>query len=74
MDLELNKTHNINCIEGMKLLDDDCIDLTVTSPPYDDLRSYKGYIKFISPNLNSKIDNVYLNKIQEIFERGVFIA
>lgn len=40
--LELNKTHNINCIEGMKLLDDNYIDLTVTSPPYDDLRSYKG--------------------------------
>lgn len=37
------------------------------------LKNYKGYIKFISPNLNSKIDNVYLNKIQEIFERGVFI-
>ena len=37
------------------------------------LRIYKGYIKFISPNLDSKIDNVYLNKIQEIFERGVYI-
>ena len=37
------------------------------------LRSYKGYIKFISPNLDSKIDNIYLNKIQEIFERGVYI-
>ena len=42
MNLKLNKTHNINCIEGMKLLDDNCIDLTVTSPPYDNLRSYKG--------------------------------
>ena len=42
MKLELNKTHNINCIEGMKLLDDNYIDLTITSPPYDDLRSYKG--------------------------------
>lgn len=29
-------------IEGMKLLPDNYIDLTVTSPPYDDLRSYKG--------------------------------
>ena len=27
----------------MKLLDDNSIDLTVTSPPYDDLRNYKGY-------------------------------
>lgn len=40
--LELNKTYNMNCIDGMKLLSDSCIDLTVTSPPYDDLRSYKG--------------------------------
>ena len=38
-----------------------------------DIRKYKGYIKFISPNLDSKIDNMYLNKIQGIFERGVFI-
>jgi len=27
----------------MKLLPDDSIDLTVTSPPYDNLRTYKGY-------------------------------
>ena len=30
-------------IEGMRLLDDNCIDLTVTSPPYDNLRKYKGF-------------------------------
>ena len=30
-------------IEGMRLLDDNCIDLTVTSPPYDNLRTYKGF-------------------------------
>jgi site-specific DNA-methyltransferase (adenine-specific) len=30
-------------IEGLKKLDDNSIDLTVTSPPYDDLRNYKGY-------------------------------
>lgn len=27
----------------MKSMDENCIDLTVTSPPYDNLRSYKGY-------------------------------
>lgn len=41
--LELNKIYCTNNIEGMKLLDDNSIDLTVTSPPYDDLRNYKGY-------------------------------
>lgn len=43
MDLELNKTHCMNCLDGMKLLPDNYIDLTVTSPPYDDLRKYNGY-------------------------------
>jgi len=41
--LETNKIYNIDCIEGMQQLDSDCIDLTVTSPPYDGLRDYKGY-------------------------------
>ncbi|MBR3622904.1 MAG: site-specific DNA-methyltransferase [Selenomonadaceae bacterium] len=41
--LEKNKIYNIDCIEGMRLLQNSSIDLTVTSPPYDNLRSYKGY-------------------------------
>lgn len=41
--MELNKIYNMDCLEGLKLLDDNSIDLTVTSPPYDDLRSYNGY-------------------------------
>ena len=43
MNLELNKTYCMNCLDGMKLLSDNYIDLTVTSPPYDDLRKYNGY-------------------------------
>jgi len=41
--LELNKIYNMDCLDGLKLLDDECIDLTVTSPPYDNLRTYNGY-------------------------------
>lgn len=37
------------------------------------LKSYKGYIKFISPDIDSKIDNVYINKLQQILERGIYI-
>ena len=37
------------------------------------LKTYKGYIKYISPNIDSKIDNIYINKIREIMERGVYI-
>ena len=43
MMLELNKIYNIDCIEGMKLIGACFIDLTITSPPYDNMRNYKGY-------------------------------
>lgn len=41
--LELNRIYHFNCAEGMKLFPKECIDLTVTSPPYDGLRKYNGY-------------------------------
>jgi len=41
--MEINKIYNENCIETMAKMPDNFIDLTVTSPPYDGLRTYKGY-------------------------------
>lgn len=41
--LEVNKIYNMDCVEGMKLLNDESVDLVVTSPPYDNLRTYNGY-------------------------------
>ena len=32
-----------DCVEVMKGMDKEIIDLTITSPPYDELRDYKGY-------------------------------
>lgn len=32
-----------DCVERMKIIPDNCIDLTVTSPPYDNLRTYNGF-------------------------------
>ena len=43
-ELELNKIYNMDCVDGLKMLPDNCIDLTVTSPPYDNLRTYNGNI------------------------------
>ena len=38
--LEINKVHLMNSIDGMAQMDEDCVDLVVTSPPYDNLREY----------------------------------
>ena len=40
---ELNKVYNIDCVDGMQRMPQECVDLTVTSPPYDKLRTYKGF-------------------------------
>ena len=36
-------TNCMDCLDGLKLLKDNSIDLVVTSPPYDNLRKYKGF-------------------------------
>ncbi len=40
----LNKIIHGNCVDIMKNFEDNVIDLTLTSPPYDNLRSYKGFV------------------------------
>ncbi len=41
--MELNEIYNENCLDTMARMPDNFIDLTVTSPPYDNLRNYNGY-------------------------------
>lgn len=55
--LEFNKIHRMDCLKGMKLLDEKSIDVIVTSPPYnigiqyhsyDDKRPREEYLSWIS--------------------------
>lgn len=45
--MKVNKVYNENCLDTMKRMPDNYVDLTVTSPPYDKMRTYhstyKGY-------------------------------
>lgn len=41
--IEVNKIYNEDCLDTMKRMPDNFVDLTVTSPPYDNLRTYNGY-------------------------------
>jgi site-specific DNA-methyltransferase (adenine-specific) len=38
-----NNIYNMDCLEGMRQMEAESVDLTVTSPPYDNLRTYNGY-------------------------------
>lgn len=39
----INTIQCLDCVEGMKKLPDNSIDLVVTSPPYDNIRTYNGF-------------------------------
>ena len=41
--MELNTIYNENCLDTMKRMPDNFVDLVVTSPPYGNLRHYNGY-------------------------------
>jgi site-specific DNA-methyltransferase (adenine-specific) len=46
MKLSINEIYNQNCIQGMNLMDAESVDLCITSPPYDDLRTYNDSSKW----------------------------
>ncbi len=41
--VKLEKIYQENCLETLRRMPDDFVDMTITSPPYDDLRDYNGY-------------------------------
>ena len=41
--IEMNKTYNEDCLKTMERMSDNFVDMTLTSPPYDNLREYKGF-------------------------------
>lgn len=41
--MQLGEIYPENCIATMERMSDEFLDMTITSPPYDDLRDYNGY-------------------------------
>lgn len=41
--MEFGRIYNENCVETLSRMPDEMLDMTITSPPYDDLRDYNGY-------------------------------
>jgi len=47
--MDTNKIYCGNCAELLKQIDDESIDMVLTSPPYDKLRDYEGYVFDFKP-------------------------
>ena len=48
-----------DCIEEMEKMDEGCVDLTVTSPPYDNLRTYEGSLDWNEAIWKQVLDGLY---------------
>ena len=56
--LELNRIHNIDCIEGMKMIPDNSIDLVATDPPY--------LIETSGAGIYKQADKQYVKELKDI--------
>ena len=57
--LELNKIYNMDCLEGMKQLDDNSVDLINTDPPFKFDAHGSGFIKKTKKKIFEKIDYAF---------------
>ena len=64
--IELNKIYNQDCLEGMKLIDDNSIDLIVTDPPYLIKNTTAGGKSKLSKSIQGM--NTKLEKAQNLTE------
>lgn len=55
-----------DCLEVMKHMPDKCVDLVLTSPPYDELRDYSGKYKF-------DFENKAMNLKHKIKDGGIIV-
>lgn len=51
-EITKNRIYNEDCLKTMSRMSENFIDLTVTSPPYDDMRSYNNRIKGVKSEYN----------------------
>ncbi len=63
--METNKIYHLDCLSGMKLIDDNSIDLVITSPPYGDMKQYVDF-KGVHP------DKYVYDLISEIHKQTSF--
>lgn len=63
--LKTNEIYNMDCMEGIKLLDDNSIDLVVIDPPYllNLTKIYNVFRRNNCYNLHSKFTWSYINEL-----------
>lgn len=77
--LELNKIYNVDCLKGLKSLDDESVDLIITSPPYNlgkshhtgsnHFKAYTDYDDNMPEELYQKWQTEILNECYRVLKK-----
>lgn len=67
--MEINNVYNVDCLEGLKQLNDNSVELTVTSPPYDNLRTYGSITDW-----NFEIFKSIANELYRVTKPGCIVV
>ena len=59
VDKYIDRIVNADCMDVMDDMPDECIDLTVTSPPYDNLRTYGDTLDWSFDIFREIADRIY---------------
>ena len=81
--LELNKIYNMDCIEGLKLIDNNSVDLVLTDPPYNTgIKKTNGKGRLCNFFMDDYNEEDYLNLVKNYikecfrilkFDRAIYI-
>jgi len=67
--MEINKIYNEDCLDTMAKMPDGFVDLTVTSPPYDNLRTYNGSLVW-----NESIWKAIIKELYRVTKKGGIVV
>jgi DNA modification methylase len=71
--MELNKIYNIDCLDGMKQLDDNSIDAVVTDPPYGIAFMNKKWDSFKGQGMRDFFTPIWTEAVR-VLKPGSFVA
>lgn len=65
LKIEMNNIYNLDCLIGLRAMEDNSVDITITSPPYNVGKKIQGKGKYVSFEDNMPMDK-YFEFIKEV--------
>ena len=71
--MQLNKIYNENCLDTMRNMTDNYVDLVLTSPPYDQMRDYNKTINKDYNGYSFDFENIAKELYRVVKDNGVVV-